>query len=191
MSSWTIEEPGSTNRVATRYCQRSIDTLAHMETRMIKVGDKIPSITLKRIGSAGMEEVSTDALFDGKVVLFSVPGAFTPTCSMKHLPGFIENADAFAAKGVERIVCLAVNDPFVMKAWSDQNKADGKVEMLPDGNAAFTKALGLEFDGSGFGLGVRSQRFALYAEDGIVKDLQVEKPGAFEVSSAESMLSHI
>jgi peroxiredoxin len=158
---------------------------------MIKVGDKIPSMTLKRIGPNGMEEVSTDDLFQGKVVLFSVPGAFTPTCSMKHLPGFIDNSAAFAAKGVDRVVCLAVNDPFVMKAWSDHNKADGKVEMLPDGNAAFTKALGLEFDGSGFGLGTRSQRFALYAEDGVVKDLQVEKPGAFDVSSAESMLAHI
>jgi peroxiredoxin len=158
---------------------------------MIKVGDTIPSMTLKRIGASGMEEVSTDALFKGKVVLFSVPGAFTPTCSMKHLPGFIDKAADFAAKGVDRVVCLAVNDPFVMKAWSDHNKAEGKVEMLPDGNAAFTKALGLEMDGSGFGLGTRGQRFALYAEDGVVKDLQVEKPGAFEVSSAESMLAHV
>ncbi len=158
---------------------------------MIKVGDKIPSMTLKRIGSAGMEEVSTDVLFQGKTVLFAVPGAFTPTCSMKHLPGFIDKADAFAAKGVDRVICLAVNDPFVMKAWSDHNKAEGKVEMLPDGNAEFTKALGLEMDGSGFGLGTRSQRFALYAEDGVVKDLEVEKPGAFEVSSAEAMLAHL
>ncbi len=158
---------------------------------MIKVGDKIPSMTLKRIGPSGMEEVSTDALFKGKVVLFSVPGAFTPTCSMKHLPGFIDKADAFAAKGVDRIVCLAVNDPFVMKAWSDHNKADGKIEMLPDGNGAFTAALGLEMDGTGFGLGKRGQRFALYTVDGVVKDLQVEKPGAFEVSSAESMLAHV
>jgi peroxiredoxin len=148
-------------------------------------------MTLKRIGPEGMEDVSTDALFQGKVVLFAVPGAFTPTCSMKHLPGFIEKADEFSAKGVSRVVCLAVNDPFVMKAWSDHNKADGKVEMLPDGNAAFTKALGLELDASGFGLGIRSQRFAFYAEDGIVKDLEVEKPGAFEVSSAEAMLTHV
>jgi peroxiredoxin len=162
-----------------------------MERKMIKVGDKIPSMTLKRIGPSGMEEISTDALFEGKVVLFAVPGAFTPTCSMKHLPGFIESADAFAAKGVDRVVCLAVNDPFVMKAWSDHNKAEGKVEMLPDGNADFTKALGLELDASGFGLGTRSQRFALYAEDGVVKDLEVEKPGAFEVSSAEFMLARI
>jgi peroxiredoxin len=158
---------------------------------MIKVGDKIPSVTTKRIGAGGMEEVSTDDLFKGKVVLFSVPGAFTPTCSMKHLPGFVAQADAFKAKGVDRILCLAVNDAFVMKAWGDQNQVDGKVEMLPDGNGTFTRALDLEMDGSGFGLGKRSQRFALYAEDGIVKDLQVEKPGAFEVSSAEAMLARV
>jgi peroxiredoxin len=158
---------------------------------MIKVGDRIPSMTLKRIGGAGMEEVATDELFKGKTVLFSVPGAFTPTCSMKHLPGFIAKADAFKEKGVDRIVCLAVNDPFVMKAWSDQNHAEGAVEMLPDGNGAFTKALGLEMDGTGFGLGMRGQRFALLIEDGVVKDEQVEKPGAFEVSTAEYMLERV
>jgi peroxiredoxin len=158
---------------------------------MIKVGDKIPSMTLKRIGQSGMEEVSTDDLFKGKVVLFAVPGAFTPTCSMKHLPGYVQQAEAFKGKGVDRVVCLAVNDPFVMKAWGDQNNVEGKVVMLPDGNGALTKALGLEMDGSGFGLGSRSQRFALYAENGVVKDLQVEKPGAFEVSSAEAMLARV
>jgi glutaredoxin/glutathione-dependent peroxiredoxin len=158
---------------------------------MIKIGDQIPTVTLRRFGPNGMEEVSTDTLFRGRVVLFAVPGAFTPTCSMKHLPGFLEQAEAFKAKGIDRILCLAVNDAFVMKAWGEQNKVEGKVEMLPDGNAVFTKALGLEMDGSGFGLGVRSQRFALYAVDGIVKVLQVEKPGAFEVSSAESMLGRI
>jgi len=158
---------------------------------MIQVGDKIPSLTTKRLGAGGMEEVSTDDLFKGKVVLFSVPGAFTPTCSMKHLPGFVNQADAFKAKGVDRIICLAVNDAFVMKAWGDQNKVDGKVEMLPDGNGTFTKALGLEMDGSGFGLGTRGQRFALSVENGIVKDVQVEKPGAFDVSSAEAMLARV
>jgi peroxiredoxin len=158
---------------------------------MIKAGDKIPSMTSKRLGSGGMEEISTDDLFKGKVVLFSVPGAFTPTCSMKHLPGFVAQADAFKGKGVDRVVCLAVNDAFVMKAWGDQNHVEGKVEMLPDGNGAFTKALGLEMDGSGFGLGTRGQRFALLVEDGIVKDVQVEKPGAFEVSSAEAMLARV
>jgi peroxiredoxin len=156
---------------------------------MIKAGDKIPSVTLKRFGADGMEEVSTDTLFLGKVVMFAVPGAFTPTCSMKHLPGFIEKAAEFKAKGIDRVICMAVNDAFVMKAWAEHNKVDGEVEMLPDGNAVFTKALGLEMDGSGFGLGTRSQRFALYAVDGVVKDLQVEKPGAFEVSTAEHMLS--
>jgi peroxiredoxin len=158
---------------------------------MINVGDKIPAMTLKRLGANGMEDVSTEDLFMGKVVMFSVPGAFTPTCSMKHLPGFVAEAEAFKAKGIDRLVCLAVNDPFVMKAWGDQNKVDGKIDMLPDGTAAFTKSLGLEFDGSGFGLGIRGQRFALYAEDGVVKDIQVEKPGAFEVSSAEAMLARI
>jgi peroxiredoxin len=117
-----------------------------------------------------MEDVATDDLFKGKVVLFSVPGAFTPTCSMKHLPGFIEQADAFKAKGVDRLVCLAVNDPFVMKAWADHNNTDGKVEMLPDGSGVFTKALGLELDVTEIGLGMRGQRFALYAVDGIVKE---------------------
>ncbi len=158
---------------------------------MIKVGDEIPSMTLKRLGPNGMEDVSTDTLFKGKVVLFAVPGAFTPTCSMKHLPGFVDQASAFKAKGVDRIICLAVNDPFVMKAWGEQSHTEGKLEMLPDGNGAFTKALGLEMDGSGYGLGMRSQRFALIAVDGVVKDVQVEKPGAFEVSSAESMLDKV
>ena len=158
---------------------------------MIKVGDKVPAMTLKRIGQSGMEEVSTEELFKGRVVLFAVPGAFTPTCSMKHLPGYVQQAEALKGKGIDRVVCLAVNDPFVMKAWGDQNQVEGKVVMLPDGNGTLTKALGLEMDGSGFGLGSRSQRFALYAENGVVKDLQVEKPGAFEVSSAESMLARV
>ena len=153
----------------------------------IKTGDKIPSVTLKKLGANGLEDLSTDGVFNGKkVVMFSLPGAFTPTCSAKHLPGFVQNLDKFKSQGVE-VACLAVNDPFVMKAWSDAQKAEG-ITMLADGNGTFTKALGLEMDGSGYGLGQRGQRFALYAENGVVKSIAIEKPGAFEVSSAEAML---
>ncbi|WP_026869047.1 peroxiredoxin [Inquilinus limosus] len=156
----------------------------------IKVGDRIPSVTLKYLGKEGMAEIKTDDLFKGKTVaLFAVPGAFTPTCSAKHLPSFTGNAEALKAKGVDQIVCLAVNDPFVMKAWADRNEVGETVFMLPDGNATLTKALGLEMDGSGYGLGTRSQRFALIAKDGVVTHLAVEKPGAFEVSSGEAILA--
>jgi peroxiredoxin len=120
-----------------------------------------------------------------------VPGAFTPTCSAKHLPGFVEKAGDFKAKGVDEIVCIAVNDPFVMKEWGKSGNATGKINMLPDGNGALTQALGLEMDGSGHGLGKRGQRFAMVIEDGVVKNLQVEKAGAFEVSSAENMLKQL
>lgn len=156
----------------------------------IKVGDRIPSVTLKYLGKEGMAEIKTDDLFKGKTVaLFAVPGAFTPTCSAKHLPSFVNNAEALKAKGVDTIACLAVNDPFVMKAWADRNEVGETVFMLPDGNATLTKALGLEMDGSGYGLGTRSQRFALIAKDGVVTHLGVEKPGAFEVSSGEAILA--
>ena len=142
----------------------------------IKSGDKIPAVTLKQLSAGGMQDVSTDSLFAGKkVVLFSVPGCFTPTCSAKHLPSFIQTLASFRELGVE-VYCLAVNDPFVMRAWAEINKADG-ITMLPDGNATFTKALGLEMDGSAHGLGLRSQRFALYAENGIVKHVAIEKTG--------------
>eukprot|EP01012_Entosiphon_sulcatum_P012213 TRINITY_DN17631_c0_g1_i1.p2 TRINITY_DN17631_c0_g1~~TRINITY_DN17631_c0_g1_i1.p2 ORF type:complete len:161 (+),score=39.60 TRINITY_DN17631_c0_g1_i1:27-509(+) len=155
----------------------------------IQVGDAIPSVTLKHLTDNGMQDVTTDSLFKGKkVVLFSVPGAFTPTCSAKHLPGFVQNAEALKAKGVDSIVCLAVNDPFVMRAWGEKNSVGDNVVMLPDGNATFTEALGLTMDGSGYGLGTRGQRFALVAEDGKVTHVAVEKPGAFEVSSAEAVL---
>lgn len=155
----------------------------------IQVGDTVPSVTLKHLTDNGMQEITTDSIFKGKkVVLFSVPGAFTPTCSAKHLPGFVQQADALKAKGVDAIVCLAVNDPFVMKAWGEKAGADGKVLMLPDGNCAFTGALDLTMDGSGYGLGTRGQRFALIAEDGKVTHLAVEAPGKFEVSSAEAVL---
>ncbi len=155
----------------------------------IKVGDRIPAATLKVPTAGGIEDRSTEQLFGGKkVVLFSVPGAFTPTCSMKHLPGFVQQAAAIRAKGVDTIVCLSVNDAFVMGAWGkDQNVGD-KVVMAADGNGEFAKALGLDFDGSKFGMGHRSQRFALVAENGIVKHLAVEAPGKFEVSSAEAVL---
>ncbi len=156
----------------------------------IQVGDRIPSVSFKYLGKDGMTETSTDELFAGKtVVLFAVPGAFTPTCSAKHLPSFIENREALAAKGVDQVICMAVNDPFVMKAWAEKAGAGEAIFMLPDGNAALTRALGLEFDGSGYGLGTRSQRFAMVVKDGVVTQLAVEKPGAYEVSSAESVLA--
>jgi peroxiredoxin len=154
----------------------------------IKPGDAFPSITLKHLTGNGMEDISTDALMKGKkVVLFSVPGAFTPTCSAKHLPGFVNNAGALKEKGVQEIVCMAVNDPFVMNAWAKANSAEA-ITMLPDGNGALTRALGLEMDGTGYGLGQRSQRFAMLIDNGVVKALNVEQPGQFEVSSAEAML---
>jgi peroxiredoxin len=155
----------------------------------IQVGDKIPSATLKVKTSEGIQDLTTEELFGGKtVVLFAVPGAFTPTCSAKHLPGFVSHADEFKSKGIDTIACLSVNDAFVMDAWGKDQKVDDKVVMLADGNAELTKKLGLEMDGSGFGLGTRSQRFAMVVKDGEVTALHVEEPGAFEVSSAEAML---
>lgn len=158
----------------------------------IGVGDKIPSATLMRMGEAGPEPVSTDDLFaDKKVILFSVPGAFTPTCSAQHLPGFVNQADEIKAKGVDTVVCIAVNDVFVMDAWGKAQGVGENVMMLADGNAEFSAALGLELDASGFGMGTRGQRFALIAEGGIVTTLNVEAPGAFEVSSAEHLLTQL
>lgn len=156
----------------------------------IKVGDTIPSMKLMQGTADGPKEIATDDIFKGKkVVLFAVPGAFTPTCSAKHLPGFVQNAAALKAKGVDNVVCMAVNDAFVMAAWAkDQGVADGII-MLADGSAAFTKALGLELDLVPRGMGVRSQRFALIAEDGRVTHLAVEAPGGFEVSRAEAILA--
>ena len=155
----------------------------------IEVGGVVPSVTLKYLAEDGMKEITTDEIFKGKkVVLFALPGAFTPTCSAKHLPGFIEQAGAIKAKGVDQIVCLSVNDPFVMKAWGKDQNAGDAVFLLPDGNATLTKALGLDFDGGGFGLGTRSQRYAAIIDNGAVKFLAVDKAGAFEVSSAEAVL---
>jgi peroxiredoxin (alkyl hydroperoxide reductase subunit C) len=156
----------------------------------IKVGDSIPSMKLMMGTAEGPKEVSTDDLFKGKkVVMFAVPGAFTPTCSAKHLPGFVQNAEAIKAKGVDSVVCVAVNDAFVMGAWGKDQGTGDKVVMLADGSAALTKALGLELDLTARGLGVRSQRYALVAEDGKVTHLAVEAPGGFEVSKAEAILA--
>jgi peroxiredoxin (alkyl hydroperoxide reductase subunit C) len=156
----------------------------------IKVGDTIPSMKLTMATPEGPKEVSTDEIFRGKkVVLFAVPGAFTPTCSAKHLPGFVQNADKIKAKGVDTVACIAVNDAFVMNAWGKDQGTDGKVTMLADGSATFTKALGLELDLTARGLGIRSQRYALLAQDGKVTHLAVEPPGGFDVSKAESVLA--
>jgi len=158
----------------------------------ITVGDKIPVGTLKIAAADGIKDVSTDKLFGGgKVVLFAVPGAFTPVCSAQHLPGFIAKAGEIKAKGVDAIVCLAVNDPFVMDAWGRAQNAGDDVVMAADGNAEFTRALGLEFDASGFGMGVRAQRFAMIVDAGEVKSLYVEEPMKFEVSSAEAILENL
>ena len=156
----------------------------------IKVGDKVPSVKLKHMTAEGVKDITTDELFKGKkVVLFALPGAFTPTCSAKHVPGFVNNYDALKAKGVDEIACVSVNDAFVMGAWGKDQKADGKVHMLADGNGDFTRALGLEFDASKFGMGKRSQRYSMVVDNGVVKSINVEQPGAFEVSIAEYMLN--
>ena len=158
----------------------------------IKEGDSIPEAKLNEMTSDGPNGVSTTDLCAGKTVaIFAVPGAFTPTCSAKHLPSYVENADALKAKGVDDIVCMAVNDVFVMDAWGKDQNVGNKVRMLADGNGEFTQALGLELDGSGFGLGQRSQRFSLIVENGIVKTLNVEAGGEYRVSSAEHMLEQL
>lgn len=158
----------------------------------IKVGDPMPSGTLTLVTSEGPQKISAADYFKGrKVVLFSVPGAFTPTCDAKHLPGFVEKAADLKGKGVDKIACLAVNDVFVMKAWGKAQAVDGKVDMLADGNAEYTKALGLELDATGFGMGIRGQRFALVVDNGVVKHVNVEEKGEFRVSSAEYVLAQI
>ena len=155
----------------------------------IKVGDTLPEMKLVTAGPDGPKEASTSSLFGGKkVVLFATPGAFTPTCSAKHLPGFVQHAEDFKAKGVDTLVCMAVNDPFVMAAWGREQGVDGKVVMLADGSGTLTKAMGLELDLMARGLGMRSQRFALVAEDKKVTHLAVEAPGDFDVSRAEAVL---
>ncbi len=156
----------------------------------IQTGDRIPEAILKHVDD-GIQTMDTRALFDGrKMVLFAVPGAFTPTCSEKHLPGFVQHFDDFRARGIE-VACMAVNDPFVMEAWGKDQHVPKGLWMLSDGNGDFSRALGLEMDASGYGMGTRCKRFALYAEDGVVKELFVEAPGEFRVSDASHVLAAI
>ena len=158
----------------------------------IKTGDNMPAGSFGQMTDKGPGSLSTDELFSGKkVVLFSVPGAFTPTCSAKHLPGYLDLADQLKAKGVDTIACIAVNDTFVMGAWGKHAGAEGKVLMLADGNCAYTKALGLELDASGFGMGTRGQRFAIVVDNGVVSHLFVEAPMEFKVSAAEHVLANL
>lgn len=156
----------------------------------IKVGDRVPDVTLRRKMADGVEEVATGALFAGKTaVVFGLPGAFTPTCSARHAPGYIDNAGALRAKGVDLVACVSVNDAFVMDAWGKDLGADGKVEMLADGNGDFAAAAGLEMDGSGFGMGKRSRRYAMVVRDGVVSTLAVEDGPGLDVSAAEKILA--
>jgi peroxiredoxin len=158
----------------------------------IKVGDKVPAVTLRNLTAEGVKEITADELFGGKkVVLFAVPGAYTRTCSQRHLPSYVGNTAALKAKGVDTIACLAVNDAFVMGAWGKEHQAEGKVMMLGDGSGDFTRAMGLELDRIKEGMGVRSQRYAMLVENGVVKALNVEKPGEYAVSSAEAMLEKL
>lgn len=158
----------------------------------IKVGDKLPSVTLTILGDSGPQPVSIDDLCSGKkVVLFAVPGAFTPTCSMQHVPGFVDKASVFKDKNIDTVACISVNDPFVMGAWGKDRSVGDSVMMLADGNGEFTAAIGLEMDGSGFGLGTRSQRYAMVIDDGVVTLLNVESGPGLDVSSAESILASL
>jgi peroxiredoxin len=159
---------------------------------MIKAGDKLPSVMLREVKDGGAQEVSTDEFFKGKrVALFAVPGAFTSTCSMKHLPSFVNNADTLKKKGIDVVACTAVNDASVLRAWGDSAGATGKVTMLSDGNGDFARALGLEVDLTKNGMGKRSRRYSMIVENGVVKKLNVEEPGAYGVSSGDHMLTQI
>ncbi|HTG38826.1 peroxiredoxin [Sphingomonas sp.] len=158
----------------------------------IKTGDHLPEATFIKAGPDGPDQVSAADFFKGRrVALFAVPGAFTPTCSAKHLPGFIERKDELAAKGIDAIACTSVNDAFVLGAWSKANDADGKVVMLADGNGEFARAIGLEMDGSAYGMGTRSQRYAMIVNDGVVEQVHVEQPGEFKVSSADHLIEQL
>ena len=158
----------------------------------IKVGDKLPQVNLMTTTAEGIAPTTVEDVFKGKRVgLFAVPGAFTPTCSAKHMPGFKAHAEDLKAKGLDAIACVSVNDAFVMKAWAKDQGVEGEIVMLADGNGDFTKALGLELDGSRFGMGARSLRYSLVANDGVVEQLNVEEGGEFKVSSAEYLLEHL
>lgn len=158
----------------------------------IKVGEKVPSATLMQMKGGAPQPVKTDDLFAGKkVALFALPGAFTPTCSAKHLPGFLQHADDLHGKGVDAIACVSVNDAFVMGAWGESQQAGERVMMLADGNGDFTRALGLEMDASRYGMGKRSQRYSMIVDNGVVRTINIEEPGAFSVSSAEHMLQQL
>lgn len=158
----------------------------------IKIGDRIPDVELMRMGEKGPEKFSTQELFGGrKVALFALPGAFTPTCSAKHVPSYMGAAGDLAAKGIDAIVCTSVNDAFVMGAWGEVQNTGGSIDMVADGNGEFARAVGLAFDGSAFGMGERSQRYSMVVSDGVVEALHVEKPGSYEVSSAEHMLKDL
>jgi peroxiredoxin len=159
---------------------------------MIKVGDRLPTASLRQVKEAGVQDVSTDDFFKGKkVALFAVPGAFTSTCSVKHLPSFVNNADALKRKGIDVVACTAVNDAAVMRAWSEQGNASGKVTMLADGNGDFARALGVEADMTRAGMGRRSRRYSMLVDDGVVKQFNLEEPGAFGVSSGDHLLTQI
>jgi len=158
----------------------------------IQIGDKLPEATFMEPTADGPAPISSGDLFAGKTVaLFAVPGAFTPTCSAKHLPSFRDAEGTLKTKGIDEVACLSVNDVFVMGEWAKASDAEGKMRMLADGNGAFTKAIGLELDASGFGMGVRSQRYSMLVVDGVVKQLNVEEGGAYEVSSAEYLLGQL
>mgnify|MGYP000051147592 FL=1 len=158
----------------------------------IQVGDRLPSATLTTMTAEGPKPLTTSELCEGKkVVLFAVPGAFTPTCSVQHLPGYVENAQSLKDRGVDAVACVSVNDPFVMGAWGKDREVGEDLMMLSDGNGDFTAAIGLEMDGSGFGLGTRSQRYAMIIDDGVVSTLNVESGPGLDVSSAETILSEL
>jgi peroxiredoxin len=158
----------------------------------IKVGDRMPAGTFKHMTKDGPQNITTDQLFKGKTVaIFSVPGAFTPTCDAKHLPGFVEKAGAIKAKGIDTIACMAVNDVFVMNAWGKHSNVGDNILMLADGNGDYARALGLELDAKGFGMGLRGKRFSLVVKDSVVTQLNIEGPGEFKVSSAEHMLGQL